>query len=249
MKLNKVKIENANPALLSLIDNYRQVLTLDANFFIPPDRSKENKKIPTLDFNLFKKHWLTPLILTFPYLSIHQAVYDEFQTGSVRDFVTQKISGNPSSIMLLRDEELDSQEKIVRNSLEISIARPTRYSPGIDNKDDRGEVKSLAHIATKGYLYFCSHDSNALRLIDDASELQTNLDNVLSIRTYEIQYYLLRMEMAEKGFIRSLYKYMYYLTESDKKHNLSWEEFCNGMDTLYLDAIKKASEKPTKLIL
>lgn len=104
----------------------------------------------------------------------------------------------------------------------------------MDNRDDRGEVKSLAYIATKGLLYFCSHDSNAIRLIEDAEKLETTLEEVNAIKPYEIIYYFVKRNIGNLNNLRSIYKYMYYQTQKDKKINPPWGEFIENMDKLYL---------------
>ncbi|MBP3040753.1 hypothetical protein J9303_14775 [Bacillaceae bacterium Marseille-Q3522] len=72
----KVNLTNRNEGFLSLIQNSFQVLPLDANILIPSDRSKviSNAK---LEFDFYKRIWLDPLFKTFPYIAIHQAVYEE----------------------------------------------------------------------------------------------------------------------------------------------------------------------------
>ena len=79
-KKNKVNTSYKNEALVSLIKNPNQPLVVDANFFIPPDRSKENKKIKPIHFKSFKSIWLDNLIDTFKPIIIHEEVYEEFLT-------------------------------------------------------------------------------------------------------------------------------------------------------------------------
>ena len=85
--------------------------------------------------------------------------------------------------------------------------RLTKYDPLLDNKGDRGEVKTLAYIAVKGLPYFAAHDSNALQLVEKAEEWSTGLDNIQPIRMYELIYYLYTMNLGEKQSLRVLYKY------------------------------------------
>ena len=74
-----------------------------------------------------------------------------------------------------------SIEKVLRDSIEAKIYPHTNYEPNIDNKDDRGEVKSLSFIAAKGLLYFAAHDNNVVQLIEKAEEWSIRLDNVQAI--------------------------------------------------------------------
>lgn len=103
----------------------------------------------------------------------------------------------------------------------------------INNKDDRGEVKSLAYIATKGLLYFAAHDNNAIQLIEKSDDWSTGLDNVKSIQMYEIIYYLYMNDLSSKKDLRILYKYQYYLTKKEKQENPEWGEYISRMDVLY----------------
>lgn len=68
----KINLTNPNPALISIIENPKQIITLDANFLIPPDRSRISKN--EIEFNKFKKIWLDPIFCAFQNLAIHEAV-------------------------------------------------------------------------------------------------------------------------------------------------------------------------------
>ncbi len=232
MKLNAVNTKERNPAFLSLIGNCKQLITVDANFFIPPDRSRESSQIKPFGFDKYKDTWITPLISTFPDIAIHQAVYDEI-LGAARPMVDSYIDASPPMLLLLKDSDLNTKEAILRDTMERKIAANTRYNPSLDNKDDRGEVKSLAYISTKGLLYFCSHDAGALMLIEKADELDTGLQGVGAVRRYELLHYILKTGKYNSDDIRILYRYMYYLTPSDKACNPGWGDFVNQMDELY----------------
>lgn len=241
----KVELENQNKALLSLIDDYYQILPLDANLLIPSDRSKVNATA-NLEFDFHRKIWLDPLFKTFPYLAIHQAVYDEVSVKpNLSGYIDQKIE--QQVLILLKDEDLTVKEESIRKSVEKKIAAPTNYEPEIDNRDDRGEVKSLAHIYVKDLIYFCSNDSNALRLVDYAEKLETNLESMITIKLYEVMYYLYKMRMADPKEMRFLYKFHYYLTKFEKRANPNWGDFKSGMDMLYDNAVKVSTGKPTPL--
>jgi hypothetical protein len=242
--MSKINLDYANPALLSLIEDFRQILPLDTNILIPPDRSRELKgsKQPPLTFDLYSKYFLDPLMLTFPYLAIHEAVYEECVDPAVYRYVTEKIQ--KQFILLLKDSDLTPEEEAVRYTFERSIAPWTRYDPDLNRGEDKGEVKSLAHIATKGWIYFCSRDAKALRLIDEAHILQTNLVEQMSVRMHEVIYYLFRMKMASHPpFLKGLYKYLYRLTEHEKHINPEWASFVQRMDELYGEVIRKAEKQ------
>lgn len=103
----------------------------------------------------------------------------------------------------------------------------------LDNKDDRGEVKSLAYIAVKGLIYFATHDSNTVQLIEKAGEWMTGLDNVQVIKMYELIFYLYKIDKSDNKALRILYKYQYYLTSHEKQKNPEWGQFINAMEALY----------------
>lgn len=246
MKLNVVDLSSANPSLISLIEDFNQILPVDANFFIPFDRSSTTSQMKAISFDFFKKYWIKPLFLTFPNIAIHEAVYDEVTVSSTSKKYIDTQMETYQQPYLLKDTDFNAEEEITRSSIEVRIAKFTNYEPEKENKDDRGEVKSLAHIATKGYLYFCSHDSNALKLIEKADEWETNLEEVNAIRTYEVLYYLYKCNSNgdAKKAIRALYKYLYYTTTSDKKVNLSWDNFKDGMESLYGKIIDECPDFP-----
>ncbi|WP_214482959.1 hypothetical protein [Bacillus sp. SM2101] len=246
MKLNVVDLSSVNPSLVSLINDFNQILPVDANFFIPFDRSSTSRQMKSIPFEFFKKYWVNPLFLTFPHIAIHEAVYDEVTVSSEsKRYIDTQISTYQQPF-LLKDQDFNPQEEITRSSIEARISKFTNYEPEKNNKDDRGEVKSLAHIATKGYLYFCSHDSNALKLIEKADEWETNLEEVNAIRTFEVLYYLFKCNPNAKAkkAIRSFYKYLYYTTNSDKGVNPSWDKFKEGMELLYGEIVQGCQDFP-----
>src|SRR3569833_170073 len=105
MKLNKVDTSKKNEAMLLLIEDYTQVITLDANFFILPDRSDDyatSKFANPFKFDIYKKFWLEPLVETFPYLALHEAVYDELIDKDSKDFVKEQVE-TKKTILLFRD--------------------------------------------------------------------------------------------------------------------------------------------------
>jgi len=55
VKRNTIDFVHPNEALLELIKDFSQILPLDANLLIPPDRSKENHQIQAIDFDVYKK--------------------------------------------------------------------------------------------------------------------------------------------------------------------------------------------------
>ncbi len=227
----KVDLTSLNPALESIFSNPNQIITLDANFLIPPDRSKYAKI--SFDFEAFKRIWLDPIFEAFPNLAIHEAVYDEFHSTSVKRYVDTNINAIPTKLIVHKDSSLTLEERMLRSSIEEKIYPLTKYDPMLDNRDDRGEVKSLSYIAVKGLPYFAAHDSNAIKLIEKAEEWTTGLDNVQAIQMYEILFYLYRTNNRDKKSLRMLYKYQYYLTKHEKNTNPEWGQFIEAMEFLY----------------
>lgn len=120
----------------------------------------------------------------FPLIAIHESVYDELVVANLREYVQALKDENPPRIIIHSDTTLNEVERILRDSIEEKIYPHTNYDPKLNNKDDRGEVKSLSYIAVKGLLYFAAHDNNALQLIEKAEEWSTGLDNVKAIQMY-----------------------------------------------------------------
>ncbi|EJS70444.1 hypothetical protein ICW_01913 [Bacillus wiedmannii] len=237
--MSKVQTNRKNPAIVSLIIDPKQIIPMDACVLIPPNRSKEVRKIPPISFEMQRKFWLDTLFRTFPSLAIHEAVLKEcFFPSELHTYLQNHIDS--SNLLLLKDSDLSVLESSYRDSIEIDISNPTNYKPELDNSDDRGEVKSLAHIKTKNYPYFCSRDSKAIRLIDEADRLKTNLQDVNSIQTYEMMYYLTRLQMCKSKEMKPFYKYLYHLTSWESKTNPEWGQFLLQMDLLYGEDIKNA---------
>lgn len=227
----QINLEKLNPALVSIINDPAQIITLDANFLIPPDRSPITKK--GIGFERFRDIWLDPIFSAFPNLAIHEAVYAELVGISCQQYVDAKKNRVPPQIIIHRDSFLTEVEGILRDSIETKIASLTKYEPHIDNKDDRGEVKSLSYIAVKGLLYFAANDYNAIQLIEKSEEWSTGLDNVQAIKMYELIYFLYKKELSDSIAMKMLYKYQYYLTDREKRTNPNWGEFTSAMDKLY----------------
>jgi hypothetical protein len=229
----RVNLKKANLSLVSIFENPNQIITIDANFLIPPNRSRYAKK--SFNFALFKKVWIEPIFNEFPKLAIYESVYDELVGMELRNYVENLRQENPPKIIIHFDSELTEIERFLRDTVEAKIYPYTNYDPQIDNKDDRGEVKSLSYIAVKGLLYFAAHDNNALQLIEKAEEWSTGLDNVKAIHMFELIYYLYLKNKEDKKSLRMLYKYQYYLTEHEKRTNPEWGDFINQMNVLYQD--------------
>ena len=81
----KVDISKKNPSLVSLFKDPNQVITLDANFLIPPDRPNISSR--SIPYAKFQACWLDPIFESFPNLAIHEAVRDELVSSdkNVRD--------------------------------------------------------------------------------------------------------------------------------------------------------------------
>jgi hypothetical protein len=227
----RINLTSRNPALKSIFSYQNMIITLDANFFIPPDRSRYINR--AFDFQLFQRIWLDPIFEAFPNLAIHEAVYEELVLPSVKIYTDRKIYSNPSKLLIHRDSSLTLEEKILRDSIEEKIHPLTKYDPKLDNRDDRGEVKSLAYIAVKGLLYFAAHDFNVIQLIEKAEVWGTGLDNVKAIQMYELIFYLYKYGLCDKKDLRILYKYQYHLTKHEKSTNPEWGQFICTMETLY----------------
>lgn len=227
----KVEVGKKNPALAALFNDLNQVITLDANFLIPPDRTNiSSRGIP---FPRFQTFWLDPIFEIFPNLAIHEAVQEELVSKDILTFIQHKQGGSPPQIIIHKDSELTDIEMMLRDSIEEKIFPFTQYDPHRDNRDDRGEVKTLSFIAVKGMLYFAAHDFNALQLVEMAESLSTGLDSVQAIKMYEIIYFLWVKKPSIRDSLRMLYKYQYHLTKREKSTNPAWGVFIKSMEFLY----------------
>ena len=228
----KVDTKEVNPAFQGIIQNPGQKVFLDANFFIPPDRS-EVAKVRAYSFTDFKECWLIPLLSEFTGLAIHESVYDELVADSVKEYADEQTSCIPSKLRIHYDSELSSLEEALRNTYINKIAVHSLYNPTRDNAKDRGEVRSLSFMAVKQFLYFAANDALPVRLIKDAAKLMTGLDDMQIVQMYELIYYLYKTGRYDNKALRILYKYQYYLTAGDKRINPEWGCFVEQMDLLY----------------
>ena len=228
----KVDTKEVNPAFQSIIQNPGQKVFLDANFFIPPDRS-EVAKVRAYSFTDFKECWLIPLLSEFAGLAIHESLYDELVADSVKKYADEQTRCIPPKLKIHYDSELSSSEEALRNTYINKIAVHSLYNPTRDNAKDRGEVRSLSFMAVKQFLYFAANDALPVRLIKDATKLGTGLDDMQIVQMYELIYYLYKTGRYDNKALRILYKYQYYLTAGDKRINPEWGCFIEQMDLLY----------------
>lgn len=216
--------------------NPDQFITIDANFLIPPFRSQFT--IQKISFTQFKEIWLDPIFSAFSNLAIHESVYEELMGTALQTYINTKRDSVPPRILIHSDLSLNEIEKILRDSIEAKISVHTKYDSLLDNKDDRGEVKSLSYIAVKGLLYFASHDNNAVLLIEKSESWSTGLDNVQAIKMHELLYYLYKKNLGDKKALKMLYKYQYYLTANEQKSNPEWGMLITSMDKIYESCFK-----------
>lgn len=228
-----VNLAVPNPGFQDLLENPNELLVVDANFYLPPNRTNIGARQAYL-FDDYKKIWVEPMHKRFPNLAIHEAVLEELVEDGPARFANECLTAPvPPMLRLLRDTDLTETEEAVRATKEQWIARYTNYDPVRDNKQDRGEVKSLAHMGTVGYTYFSSNDAKALRLVEEAERLGTSLDDLRTIHFYEGIYYLHKMGDIGRDAARNLYRYHYHLTRREKSRNPSWDTFCSEMYNLY----------------
>lgn len=220
-----VNIKSVNPALESLFKDSKQVVFLDANFFIVPDRSNIGAK--PIAFQKYREYWLDPLFDAFSNLSVHESVYDELVEGAVKAFADEKKGEIPTKLRVYKDSELTASEQ------NLKLVPFSGYIPERDNAKDRGEIRSLAYMAVKQYLYFAANDTLPMQLICNAGQLETGLDDMGLLQSYEILYYLYKMGKYDSKGLKMLYKYQYYLTSREKTQNPDWGSFIASMDELY----------------
>ena len=226
-----VNTKEMNPALSSLSHDYEQVVFLDANILIVPDRSKIGGR--QITFQKYREYWLEPLFDAFPNLAVHESVYAELAAGAVKTFADEKKEEIPAGLRVFKDSELTDREKNLFEMQIDKIAPFSGYIPERDNAKDRGEIRSLAYMAVKRYLYFAANDRLPMQLIYKAEEMETGLEDIRLLQSYEILYYLYKTGRYNNKGIRMLYKYQYYLTGQEKKQNPDWSSFITAMDDLY----------------
>lgn len=228
MRVNTIE---KNKALEKLLKNPAQTIFLDANFFIPPDRSHMGVK--PINFQKYCEIWLDPIFDTFPKLAVHESVYHELIANSVKSYADCKQKKVPPKLRIYRDTELNDIERALMQTYLLRIAPYSQYIPVQDNAKDRGEVKSLSYMAVKGFLYFAANDNLPILLIRKAEELQTGLNDMGLLEMYDIIYYLYQTGKYDNKGLRLLYKYQYHLTGTEKKQNPEWGAFIDKMNNLY----------------
>ena len=161
-----------------------QTIFLDANFFIPPDRSVMGTK--PIPFLKFCEIWLDPIFDVFPNLAIHESVYRELVTDMVRDYVDSRQKEKPPRLRVYTDAELSEVEMALMQAYISKLALYSQYIPERDNAKDRGEVRSLSFMAVKKFLYFAANDTLPMNLIRKADALRTGLDEMELLEMYDV---------------------------------------------------------------
>ena len=222
----RVDIETKNSSFLSLIETPDQVVFLDANFFIPPDRSNVLSNLKPYRFFDFMKNWLEPLLAEFSGISIHESVYEELVETTIKEYADAKNKANPSKLRIYHNSELTENEKNVMMAIIDRLAIHSQYDPDRDNSKDRGEVLSLSYMVVKGFLFFAAKDELPIRLIKDADKLGTGLDDMG----------ILRAEFRKKGG-KIEREVPHYLVVGECPWLQSWFEDCDHIviDTADLD--------------
>ena len=228
----RLDTKEINPAFQSIIQNPGQTVFLDANFFIPPDRSNF-KNVKPYTFEHYKEIWLNPLLKEFSGLAVHESVYDELVADKVKAYADEQSNTSPQKLKIHYDSELSSNEMALMNYYVSKIAVHSQYDPYRDNAKDRGEVRSLSYMAVKRFLYFAANDALPVRLVKDAGWLNTGLDDMGIVQMYELIYFLHKTGKYDNKGLRSLYKYQYYLSPGDKRNNPEWGIFIEQMDKMY----------------
>ena len=204
----KVDFKEKNPALVSLFENSGQTIFLDANFLIPPDRTKVGAK--PVSFLKYCEIWLDPVFDSFSDLAMHESAYGE-----------------------LVEEPVNAAEAALMQTYINRISPFSKYIPALRNSDDKGEILSLSYMASKGFLYFASDDHLPIQLIRKADELGTGLQDMCVLEMFDVIFYLYRTGKYDNKGLRLLYKYQYYLTKREKLLNPEWGEFIREMNLLY----------------
>lgn len=227
----RVDVLNKNGSVESLLENPDQIILLDTNFLISPDRSNLGARV--IPFKHYCQIWLDPLFEMFPNLAVHESVYDELIDAATKGYVDRKINNIPPLLKVFSDSLLSEVECALMQTYINKLSPYSKYIPERDNTSDRGEVKSLSYMAVKKLLYFAAHDSLPLNLIGKAAELGTGLEGISSLQMYEVIYFLYKSKNFDSQGLRSLYKYQYRLTKKETTQNPEWGEFIKRMVQLY----------------
>ncbi|MFA6844465.1 MAG: hypothetical protein WCR02_01935 [Sphaerochaetaceae bacterium] len=229
-----MQIKNSrNTAFAGLLESKGKELLLDANIFIPPDRSSSFSQYHPLSFIDYCEIWLTPLFNTFTGVAIHSAVYQEIVKIEQKAFVDQLIKDN--KLAVVNDSMLDSREKTFRDTIETKLIHTGLlfYDSQQNNKKDRGEVKTLSYAAAKGIHLFSTYDHVPVELVTHSEKLQTGLDSISIIYGFELIHALTKLPNSNKSGLRKLYKDLYYFSPQEKKSNPNWEFFLKLLDSFY----------------
>ncbi len=127
----KVDTGRQNPAFLSIMKNQRTIIFLDANFFIPPDRSHLGVK--SIDFGWYKEKWLEPLFDSFINLGIHETVYAELVQSETKNYADGKKDSNPPLLKIYYDADLTNYERQLLSTYINKLSVYSLYNPDKDN--------------------------------------------------------------------------------------------------------------------
>jgi hypothetical protein len=134
-------------------------------------------------------------------------------------------------LKVFNDESLSYNEQILRNTIESEIGNCISYSALYNEKQDRGEIKTLSFMAVKEYKYLVSNDNDCVIIV------RNKLPNCSIIFTYELIYLLSEIYPKKAEDLRKLYRFLYYSISKDKQHNPSRSDFKTKMSILYKSSL------------
>ena len=121
----KVDLSVPNPGFQALRENNEHLIVVDANFFLPPNRSRIAAHAQ-YSFELYRDVWIAPMHRCFPNLAIHETVLSELVDHKPSQFANARIHATSEPrLLLLRDNDLTEMEDAVRNTKEQIIAKYT----------------------------------------------------------------------------------------------------------------------------
>ena len=129
----KVDTKDKNPALESLFSDFEQIIFLDANLLIVPDRSRVGAR--RVAFDKYMEYWLIPLFNEFSNLSVHETVYEELIDRQVKQFVDEMMADSPSRLRIYSDYELTTDGYISKEATLASVVSTLPYDVDPLNTD------------------------------------------------------------------------------------------------------------------
>lgn len=76
-------------------------------------------------------------------------------------------------------------------------------------------------------------DTLVIKLVEDAADWETGLDNVMLLEDKDVLYHFKKEGIVAEDDLCRYYEYLHHNVQKEREDNPPWNEFLEAMDNLY----------------